>query len=544
MRFAREVRRSIPLRALLLVSFAAFVLHMIRFGTWMIDDAGISLAYARTLASGYGLRAQPGVPPVEGFSNPLWTLLLAGFARSDTFDVLWTPKALSLALVAATFLLIARTSEGRGRPLSPAALPLLLLPLNTSFVVWTTSGLENALLAFLVVAACSLAIRAAEGAQSWEIDAGSGLVAALLALTRPDAVVYALAYPLVLLAGARRHGAWRSTARRLAFYGLGLGPALGAYLVFRATYYGDWAPNTYYAKDRPSLLSLMDLGKLFDLLQSALGPVALLLPVLLVGCAVLLLWCARLQVRQCVLGLYLGLATFVYLVLPLDWMGEYRFATAFFVFLYWTIGELFCEVVAMAPAAWPRRPWVGWGFVAALLLVTSGVYAERSLAFAEAPVVPFRRVAAFSGTGYNKLAAIIGRPDASLLTPDLGGTLYYSTMRVYDLAGLCDRVVARTLRTDHQAFLDYVFERARPTFIHVHASWAEWARFPDDPRLARSYVPISERWDGPSEWVAHAPKNLPWSADYVRRDAIEANPALLERLRATFRERGMPSLSP
>ena len=45
--------------------------------SWVIDDAGISLAYSRTLAAGEGLRAQPGAPPVEGFSNPLWMLAFA-----------------------------------------------------------------------------------------------------------------------------------------------------------------------------------------------------------------------------------------------------------------------------------------------------------------------------------------------------------------------------------------------------------------------------------------------------------------------------------
>src|SRR5690348_6795119 len=57
--------------------FALFVIHGLRFGGWLIDDAGISFAYARNLAAGAGLVAQAGHAPVEGFSNPLWTLLIA-----------------------------------------------------------------------------------------------------------------------------------------------------------------------------------------------------------------------------------------------------------------------------------------------------------------------------------------------------------------------------------------------------------------------------------------------------------------------------------
>ena len=118
-----------------------------------------------------------------------------------------------------------------------------------------------------------------------------------------------------------------------------------------------------------------------------------------------------------------------------------------------------------------------------------------------------------------------------------------NTYHAKDKPSLCDRVVALTLRNDHRAFLDYVFERARPTFIRAHASWAEWAAFPDDPRRGRDYVAISERWDGPAEWRARASAQLPWSADYVRRDAVGSDPEILTDLRRTFRE-GMPQLSP
>ena len=91
---------------------------------------------------------------------------------------------------------------------------------------------------------------------------------------------------------------------------------------------------------------------------------------------------------------------------------------------------------------------------------------------------------------------------------------------------------------------DYVFEATRPTFIHAHASWAEWAAFPSDPRLERDYVAISERWDGPSEWRDRAPSRLPWSADYVRRDAVGSRREVLSNLQRAFREQGMPELSP
>ena len=526
---------------LFVTALTVFVIHALLFRAWLIDDAGISLAYARNLANGYGLTAQPGVPPVEGFSNPLWTILLAACAATGVFDTIWTPKVLSLALVAAAFLVILRASP---RGAVAGALPLLLLSLNTSFVVWTTSGLENGLLAFLAVLACRLAVQAAEGASgSWALDGGSGLVAALLALTRPDALLYAGAYPLTLVALAWPGREWKSLGKRLLRYGSSLGALFGTYLTFRVAYYGDWVPNTYHAKDKPSLGSVLDLAKLRDLFEGVAGPLAAGLCLGLVAGAFFLRRRQQLRVRQGVLFVYLAVATVAYLVLPMDWMGEYRFATAFLVFLYWSLGEMLCALQEVEPSP-PGLRWVVAAFAALLLATTCLNYGERSRNFAQAPVVPFGRVAAFSGTGYNRLAAILGTRDASLLTPDLGGTLFYSTLRVYDLAGLCDRVVALTLRHDHRAFLDYVFEEARPTFIHAHASWAEWAAFPDDARLVRDYVAISERWEGPVEWRAHASPQLPWSADYVRKDALGSRSEVLRELQKAFREQGMPELSP
>jgi hypothetical protein len=535
-----------PWRLLLVASVALFLAHAVLFRDWLIDDAGISLAYARTLAGGYGLRAQPGVDPVEGFSNPLWTLLLAGVLRTGLSPAL-APKLMSLLLVAAAFLVLALSCR-RGSPSAlAAAFPLLLLPLNTSFVVWTISGLENPLLAALVVLSCALSLEAVRDLrESPSLDRASGAVAGLLALTRPDAVVYAAAYPLVLLAFARREGAHRLVGR-LARVASTLLPLPLGYGAFRVLYFRDWVPNTYHAKDKPSLLSLLDTAKLLDLVLSLAGPLTLAAVVLVVVALVVVRPAPMARRRQHVLLLYLGLATAVYMMMPADWMGEYRFATAFFVFACWYAGEVLAGVSAGVPATDLSVARLGAAVeIGAPVLVAATVllHGARSRDFAQNPVVPFSRVAAFSGRGYNRLADVVGRPGASLLTPDMGGTLFYSTMKVYDLAGLCDRVIARTLRSDRPAFLRYVFDEVRPTFIHVHASWAEWADLSADPRLRRDYVAIAERHDGPPEWRRQAPSDVPWSADYVRRDALAGDAATLGRLRETFLVQGMPALSP
>src|SRR5689334_7581054 len=56
----------------------SFVVQSERYFT-LVDDAMISMRYARHLAQGYGFVWNIGEMPVEGFTNPGWTLVMALF---------------------------------------------------------------------------------------------------------------------------------------------------------------------------------------------------------------------------------------------------------------------------------------------------------------------------------------------------------------------------------------------------------------------------------------------------------------------------------
>lgn len=507
----------------LILALALFlaVAHGSLLSDWLIDDAGISFAYARNLALGHGLVSQPGAEPLEGFSNPLWTLLLAPFFALRAFDPAWTPKLVSHALLLAAFFAIVRCAEGHGVRLWLAASPPLFLALDSSFMIWTTSGLENPLLAALLALSAALSTNVVR----WRADLAAGAVAGLLALTRPDAIVYAAAYPLALL--WTRPGLAALPAR-LWRHVLGFALTFGPYLVFRRVYFGDWLPNTFHAKVHPWMLTV-DPMRLWELTRAATGRWAWPALFLAALASALVLARRRLPLRAFVLLVHLSLASAAYLLLPPDWMGEFRFATGFFIFFYWLLGE----AAAALWTAWPRGRWLVPAGLALLLAETTAVHAARTAEFAAAPAVPFARISTFA-RAYDRLAAGLGPGRHSLLTPDLGGMLFHARLAIYDLAGLCDRTVARTLMEDTPAFHEYVFATVRPTFIHVHGSWADWARLHRDPRFARDYAPLHEVWERP----APGDTGEPWSGDYVRRDAV-AEAGSLERLRAEFRELGL-----
>ncbi len=228
-----------------------FTLHSLLFFDWIIDDAGISFAYARNFADGNGLVSQPGVPPVEGYSNFLWVVLLAPFFALGLFDPLYTPKVLGIALTILSFFylyqIFVRQQVTQGKAVKDhrfaICLTLLLLSMNTAFVVWTTSGLENPLyllLASLLLGACMNALNLPVSTKRQAVSIG--LLAGAIALTRPEGMIFALAFPLLLLiafATKRVSVSFSNVIAQTSVYTIAFVAIYGAYILFRLVYFDD-----------------------------------------------------------------------------------------------------------------------------------------------------------------------------------------------------------------------------------------------------------------------------------------------------------------
>jgi len=209
--------------------------------TWLCDDAFISFRYAHHLVAGEGLVFNPG-ERVEGYTNFLWTLLLAA---AEALGVAPEASSVLLGLLAFTGLLVlvARTSTAiardHGRELPWVSVALAGLALHLHHRLFATSGLETGLFTLLVTATVVAAVEA-RGPRSWGVV---GLLGSLATLTRPEgALVYGLS-SLAALAGARprrRHllAAWAPGVLLLL-----------PWAAWKLVYYGDLLPNTFYAKD-------------------------------------------------------------------------------------------------------------------------------------------------------------------------------------------------------------------------------------------------------------------------------------------------------
>jgi len=202
---------------------------------WVADDAYITFRHVAQFLAGNGLTYNAG-ERVEGFTHPLWALLLCA---AGLIGVPPVPASLVLSLSAATALvaLALRLDVRGGRP--RVSLALALIAACTGFVDFATSGLETALAMLLVF----LAFRASPPLSSpWT----SGGCLALAYLCHPDLAVLALG-PAVLALLEARLGLRKNMPRLGAFAAAFAVPAL-AWHAFRLRYYGDLLPNTYYAK--------------------------------------------------------------------------------------------------------------------------------------------------------------------------------------------------------------------------------------------------------------------------------------------------------
>ena len=233
---------------------------------FLTDDAFISFRYARNLLEGNGLVWNPG-ERVEGYSNFLWVLELAAIWAATGVppeDAVWW---LSAAFTAATLAAMAwwtwRLPGVRSRALV-WWMALGFLCANATFAMWTDGGLETRQFTFFVVLSV-VALTAHRGSRRWALVASLSL--ALASLTRPEGPLIAACcfawWAAQGLAdgksgdGGERSGGVRGWAlglmRRIDWRGaialtLPFLLIVGAHFLWRYSYYGEWLPNTYYAK--------------------------------------------------------------------------------------------------------------------------------------------------------------------------------------------------------------------------------------------------------------------------------------------------------
>jgi len=217
--------------------------HSARFAgslySWLCDDAMISMRYAHNFASGLGLVWNPG-ERVEGYSNFLWTLYMAGIhllgvpTSKTSFMVIFTNIA--LAALAIPVLVSLVHVMGGGALVLFFSLGSYVLSKHIAY--WATEGVETPLLTLLVLLGTYRVLRESG---SGEAKLSTYLIIAAASLVRADGFVlsgllYAVSFAL------------NRDRKHVLIYSVISIVLPVAHLVFRLLYYGDFLPNTAYLK--------------------------------------------------------------------------------------------------------------------------------------------------------------------------------------------------------------------------------------------------------------------------------------------------------
>ena len=246
----------------LLVAFAGIGLGLVLMPQWTVDDAYISYRYGNHLAEFGELIWNPGDAPVEGFTGytlPLLAAVIPAHLHEVCIDLV---NYSSLLIIVLCLWWAARILQ---LSISARHILILLFAVNPLVYLHAHSGLETMIFTMLLlvhVTALLAFFRAKKTGLHLVLLASSGI---LLGLTRPEGIGLA-----GLLLGLGIFHADSSSRKRLW---LALGPWLMAMLAFnfwRYHYFGDWLPNTFYAK-QASGLSLESSKAYFEFIALFLG---------------------------------------------------------------------------------------------------------------------------------------------------------------------------------------------------------------------------------------------------------------------------------
>ena len=259
-----------------LAVLAALIFIVVYYGWrlfWFLtDDAYIAFRYVSNSILGHGYVWNPApFKPVEGYTSFLWVLLM---------DLIWrlfgveppvsaNPAALLFAYLTLFIgaLMVVKTqwnASNKKYRILLLGLALVGVVSNRTFLTWTSSGLETAMFnffftlwiffgLFLPNTAFDISGHSTRQAKPPLWLPGINAAAILTYLTRPDGILMVAATICITLLYLYRQRGTRSWLKS-GFFVTSLWLIIPLHLAWRKATYGEWLPNTYYAKTIPGRL--------------------------------------------------------------------------------------------------------------------------------------------------------------------------------------------------------------------------------------------------------------------------------------------------
>jgi hypothetical protein len=215
---------------ILVASSLATGLWWINYTGYIEEDAFITFRFAQQIADGNGFVYNLG-EPIYGTTTPLLTILLAGWLKYFSDDIVLGARILNLLAFCGTLFFTWRTLRTLRRSAAEQVFPLFAILLSPRLLYMSTQGMEMPLVTFFMAAswyACTT------GRTKW-----TGFLCGLLLWTRVDLIFW----PIILLVVSGIHNLKNAITIAL-IAGLTYLP----WIIFATLYFGSPIPHTVIAK--------------------------------------------------------------------------------------------------------------------------------------------------------------------------------------------------------------------------------------------------------------------------------------------------------
>jgi arabinofuranosyltransferase len=417
-------RYLLPLAASLI-----FTILGIRFFHFTVtDDSFISYRYAENLSSGLGFVFNEG-EKVEGFSNFLFVVLIAGFSKLG-LDVIIASKILGIICGIGTIIALFSLAN----VISPLKRSIngiagIILASSIPFCVWSISGMETAVYTFLIVMTLNLHLREWQKQNSFPLSA---LFFLFIALTRPEGTIFFGVAFLTQFIYSVNH---RKKLKKLIIWScIFLIPYL-CYFFWRWNYFDSFLPNVAHAKLGGDIRRfLVGIKYIFRFLRDNEG-----IFLYLIGFLFAFL---KNGIKYARILLALSIAAILGFIIYAggDWMRGYRFIVPILPLAYLLCQEGAFELVNILRGQFKNRIKVG----IFLMIIVCSFTLLRYTSYSQGV-----REISSQNKKWNQIKSVgiwmkKNLPSDSVVALGPAGMIpYYSQLRIIDMYGLMDKTIAR-----------------------------------------------------------------------------------------------------
>lgn len=215
--------------------------------TTILDDAYIFFRYAENIVNGYGIVWNIGEAPVEGYTSFLYlfTLIIAKFLSFDLeqFAILFGTITSAFTLYFAYLIYVHLYPQDKIKT-SANIITIIILALSPAFTYWSGAGMETSFYSMFLMMTIYYFLLLPN---SFKANLLQGTLFGLLCVVRFEAVLFFLAALYYLIKEDKSFFRIRISRNSILFV-IGFTIIFGTYFIWRWNYFGYFFPNTFYAK--------------------------------------------------------------------------------------------------------------------------------------------------------------------------------------------------------------------------------------------------------------------------------------------------------